>query len=57
VHLGIRPYADDCHTNEFSAPIVETLATPNKAGVYAVSAVPRPTNVGPLAARRWHTAC
>jgi hypothetical protein len=56
VHLGIRPYTDDCHTNEFAAPIVEALVAPNEARVYEVSAVPaaderRPFGGPPLAYR------
>jgi hypothetical protein len=56
-HLGIRPYTDDCHTNEFAAPMVAALAAPNEASVYEVSAVPAADERRPLAARRWHTAC
>jgi hypothetical protein len=56
VHLGIRPYADDCHANEFSAPMMEALAVPKEASVYEVSAVlateeRRPSGGPPLAYR------
>jgi hypothetical protein len=62
VHLGIRPYTNDCHTdefaNEFAAPMVGALAAPNEAGGYKVSASSRcRTSVGPSTARRWHTTC
>jgi hypothetical protein len=50
VHLGIRPYTDNCHTNEFSAPIMEALAVANQARIYRFPQLRRPASPGALAA-------